>query len=74
MTHVREEVLGARSSAAISGRIDEGCSTGDFLKNSSNAENELENLRSMHFNFDSIQVSIFYVGVLKSMRSVCHPF
>ena len=51
-THVREEVLGARSSAAISGKLELGSRTDDFLSNSSNAEKG----ESMHFNFDSIQV------------------
>jgi hypothetical protein len=54
VTHVREEVLGARSSAAIVGKIKLGSLTEDFLSNSSNAMKA--ELRSMQFNFDSIQV------------------
>lgn len=54
ITHVREEVLGARSSAAISGKIESGIRSRDYLSSSSNGEKE--ELRSMHFNLDSIQV------------------
>lgn len=51
VTHVREEMLGARSSAAISGLRNK---TRDFVPNYSNAEEGQS--RSTHFIFDSIQV------------------
>ncbi|KAG0584341.1 hypothetical protein KC19_3G204200 [Ceratodon purpureus] len=70
VTHVREEVLGARSSAAISGKIEAGSRTRDFLSSPSNAENELENLRSMHFNFDSIQESDLVRAALLALQGV----
>lgn len=54
VTHVREEVLGARSSAAISGKLEFGNNTRDLVTKHSNAKKGES--RATHFNFDSIQV------------------
>lgn len=68
VTHVREEVLGARSSAAIVGKIKLGSLTEDFLSNSSNAMKA--ELRSMQFNFDSIQESELVTAALRALQGV----
>lgn len=54
VTHEREELLGAKISAAISGKFDHGNTTRDLVPKYSNATKEES--RVDNFIFDSIQV------------------
>jgi len=54
VTHLREEMLRARSAAAFSGKIESGMKTRDLVPKYSDAEKGES--RASHFIFDSIQV------------------